>query len=148
MTFGERLVECMEAAGISQRKLAGMVGATPTQLNYWAKDKRQPDIPYIRKLAKALGVSTDRLIGNDDFDGNESVSDEAMKVARAFDKMSDYGKSMIEAILQNEKKYEVKARLPVIITAHDSNVYAQYHAKQELKELQQEESDSGVIDIE
>lgn len=65
MTFGERLFTCIKNANITQKELAAQIGATPTQLNYWIKDKRQPDIPYIRSLAKVLNVSADYLIGND-----------------------------------------------------------------------------------
>lgn len=64
MTFGERLYECMQQAGYSQKQLAEKINITPTRLNYWIKDKRQPDIPWIRVLADALNVSTDYLIGN------------------------------------------------------------------------------------
>lgn len=71
MTFGERLYECMQQAGYSQKQLAEKINITPTRLNYWIKDKRQPDIPWIRALADALNVSTDYLIGNT----SESPSD-------------------------------------------------------------------------
>lgn len=64
MTFGERLALCVERTGLKQKQLAEMIEVTPTRLNYWIKDKREPDIAYIRKLAKALNVSTDYLIGN------------------------------------------------------------------------------------
>lgn len=64
MTFGERLYACMQQAGYSQKQLAEKIDVTPTRLNYWIKDKRQPDIPWIRALSAALNVSTDYLIGN------------------------------------------------------------------------------------
>ena len=67
MTFGDRLLRCMKEAGITQKHMAETIGATPTQLNYWIKNKRQPDIPFIRSLAVALNVSADYLIGNDAF---------------------------------------------------------------------------------
>ena len=66
MTFGERLAECMKKAGYNQKQLAEKIEITPVRLNYWIKDKRQPDIPLIRKLASALGVSADYLIGNEE----------------------------------------------------------------------------------
>lgn len=64
MTFGQRLKESMNNAGYNQKQLAEKIGITPVRLNYWIKDKRQPDIPWIRKLAAALDVSADYLIGN------------------------------------------------------------------------------------
>lgn len=139
MTFGNRLNECMERANISQRQLAAIVGATPTQLNYWVKDKRQPDIPYIRKLAQALNVSTDYLICNDEYvnTSNSTVSERAMMVAQAYDLMSDYGKSLIDMIIKQEETYTV-LRIPLFNAAHDSDVYARYNAKKEVEELENE----------
>lgn len=64
MTFGERLNECMKQAGYTQKQLAEKLNITPVRLNYWIKDKRQPDIPWIKALSDALNVSTDYLIGN------------------------------------------------------------------------------------
>lgn len=64
MTFGNRLAECMKKAGYNQKQLAEAIGVTPVRLNYWIKDKRQPDIAWIKKLASVLNVSADYLIGN------------------------------------------------------------------------------------
>jgi transcriptional regulator with XRE-family HTH domain len=64
MTFGERLVKSREAAGYNQKQLAEALGITPTRLNYWEKDKRQPDVEMIKALSMALNVSADYLIDN------------------------------------------------------------------------------------
>ena len=63
MTFGERLAMYIEKAGMSQKQLAEAIEVTPTRLNYWVKDKREPDVFYIKALAKALGVTGDDLLG-------------------------------------------------------------------------------------
>ena len=74
MTFGERLLKCMKDSGYTQKRLAELIEVTPVRLNYWIKDKRQPDIPMIRKLASALEVSADYLIGNVE-EGTSSAMD-------------------------------------------------------------------------
>lgn len=65
MTFGERLSMYIAQAGTSQKQLAEAIGVTPTRLNYWVKDKREPDVFYIKALAKALGVTGDDLLGTE-----------------------------------------------------------------------------------
>lgn len=65
MTFGTRLTKYRELAGYKQKELAEKLGITPTRLNYWEKDKREPDVEMIKLLSSVLGVSTDRLIGID-----------------------------------------------------------------------------------
>ncbi len=82
-TFGQTLIEIREQKGISQRKLAELLGITPTRLNYWEKDKRQPDIEMIQNIAKALSTEPNLLLSWNDFDrrfpnaGNESKECEA-----------------------------------------------------------------------
>ena len=63
MTLGERLVHYRKKKAITQKELAEAMGITPTRLNYWEKDKRQPDVEMVRKLAEALDVSADILVG-------------------------------------------------------------------------------------
>lgn len=63
MTFGERLIHYRMKKHLTQKALAEKLEITPTRLNYWEKDKRQPDVEMIRLLAKVLDVSADILIG-------------------------------------------------------------------------------------
>lgn len=64
MTFGERIVFYRSKKRINQKQLAQILGITPTRLNYWEKDKRQPDVAMIKAISEALEVSPDILIGN------------------------------------------------------------------------------------
>lgn len=64
MTFGERIVFYRGKKNINQKQLAQILGITPTRLNYWEKDKRQPDVAMIKAISEALEVSPDILIGN------------------------------------------------------------------------------------
>ncbi|WP_317400466.1 helix-turn-helix domain-containing protein [Anaerotruncus colihominis] len=104
MTFGERLVASRERKSISQKQLADMLGITPTRLNYWEKDKRQPDVSNIKRLASALGVSTDYLIGNEVLRPISVVKlskseEEHIKKYRVLDK---HGKESVDLILDHE----------------------------------------------
>ena len=63
-TFGKRLVYARNKKDYSQKQLAELMGITPTRLNYWEKDKREPDIQMLKKLSELLGVDSDFLIGN------------------------------------------------------------------------------------
>lgn len=73
MTFGERIVFYRGKKNINQKQLAQILGITPTRLNYWEKDKRQPDVAMIKAISEALDVSPDILIGNvpDEFEQTE-----------------------------------------------------------------------------
>lgn len=98
VTFGERLVEAREQIGLNQKQLAEILEITPTRLNYWEKDKRQPDVPMIKALARALQVTADYLIGNEPITSTKtapSLSDEAMKLAKDYEGLDRYGKKQV-----------------------------------------------------
>lgn len=62
-TFGKRLIAARKKKNITQKHLSEILNITPTRLNYWEKDKRKPDIEMIKRIANALGVQTDELLG-------------------------------------------------------------------------------------
>ena len=64
MTFGGRIVFYRGKKKINQKQLVQILGSTPTRLNYWEKEKRQPDVSMIKAISDALEVSPDILIGN------------------------------------------------------------------------------------
>jgi transcriptional regulator with XRE-family HTH domain len=58
--FGKRLSSAMKEAGISQEKLAGMIGVTPPTISRWEHGHSYPsEEGMISKLAEALGIPID-----------------------------------------------------------------------------------------
>lgn len=100
MTFGERLVKARKEIGLNQKQFAERMGITTTRLNYWEKDKRQPDVEMIKALASALDVSADYLIGNEN--NAPAYSAEALSVAEQFDSLDEHGQRVVLAVLDAE----------------------------------------------
>jgi len=48
--------------GLSQGALAKKAGFKPSAISHFETGTREPSLPNLVKLAKALGVSTDRLL--------------------------------------------------------------------------------------
>lgn len=96
MTFGERLVYARENKGMNQKQLAEALEITPTRLNYWEKDKRQPDVPMIRRLAEVLEVSADYLIG---LEAKNGPSGEALTIANKYDALPQKGREAVKAVV-------------------------------------------------
>ena len=63
MTFGERLRQHREAAGLTQEQVAHAIGVAKSTVTGYEKDHREPDVIKIAKLAQLLNVSGDELIG-------------------------------------------------------------------------------------
>ena len=63
MEFKDRLKIIREAKHMTQTELANIIGIAPNTLNSYENTNREPRITLVIKLAKALGVSTDELLG-------------------------------------------------------------------------------------
>ncbi|MBR6005692.1 MAG: helix-turn-helix domain-containing protein [Clostridia bacterium] len=57
--------ECRIERGLSQQKLADMIGVHQTAVSQWEKGRTDPDKQSLLRLSEALGVSADRLLGSD-----------------------------------------------------------------------------------
>lgn len=62
-SFGDRLARLRNAAGYSLRELAQEVGVSHIMLVHYEKHEGYPSAQLLPRLAKALGVSADQLLG-------------------------------------------------------------------------------------
>lgn len=73
--FGKRLVEERERNGYNQKQFAELLGITPTRLNYWEKDKREPDFFMFSKIVTLLNADANKLLGVNFYDNvNEDIT--------------------------------------------------------------------------
>ena len=98
MTFGERLTRSRIAMGYTQKSFADALDISPTRLNYWEHDKREPDVEWIKKIASVLNVSTDYLIGN----RADAYSALEQSLVDKFRQLDDHGKHVIELLINVE----------------------------------------------
>jgi transcriptional regulator with XRE-family HTH domain len=62
-SFGKRLAELRQAAGYSQRDLAKETNVSQRMIAYYERENSYPPNHLLHIFAKALGVSTDQLLG-------------------------------------------------------------------------------------
>jgi transcriptional regulator with XRE-family HTH domain len=67
--FAERLRSAREGRGMSQSELAQKSGLQPSAVSHFETGRRSPSFDNLRKLADALSVSTDFLLGRADTPG-------------------------------------------------------------------------------
>lgn len=56
------LKEVREFLGLTQSELARKSALQPSAINHFESGRREPNIQNLAKLARALGVTTDRLL--------------------------------------------------------------------------------------
>ena len=137
MTFGERLVKAREDAGYNQKQLANVLGITPTRLNYWEKNKREPDVYNINQIASALNISADYLIGNNTANIHSGISgnlsqkeQEHIKKYRVLD---EHGKEAVDGLLDTEYKRYQKMQETITISSSVSTIKGNTAPLQEQK---------------
>jgi len=100
MSFGTKLKESREEKGYKQNQFADMLGITATRLNYWEKDKREPDVAMIKKISALLDVSSDWLIGNEQNADIDVILSSAEKDhIKKYRSLDEYGKQAVNSIL-------------------------------------------------
>ena len=106
MDFGNRLKELLEQREISQKEFAAMLNIAPTTLNGYIKNRRQPDIDTIKKIAYTLNVSTDFLL---DHNGNGTFSAEELSFIFKIRNMDKQQRDIIYDLTNIiDKKYRKK----------------------------------------
>lgn len=63
MTIAENIKLRREEYDLTQSELAKRIGVTPSYVNYVESGTRIPSVPVLIKLADALNVSIDELVG-------------------------------------------------------------------------------------
>jgi transcriptional regulator with XRE-family HTH domain len=61
--FGDRLAEIRRSRGMTQTQLGEAVGVSNRVIHYYEQSDSQPPGAMLSDLARALGVSTDELLG-------------------------------------------------------------------------------------
>lgn len=153
---GKRIRNRRIELGYSAEELAPMVGLSPATIyRYENGDIKKVSTNKVKPFAAALKTSEAFLMGWTD-DPSEKIaaeesqseqardsvlSDRAMEIARAYDSMSSYGKSMIDKIMENEKKYRIMKVVPNVgELINDGTIETKEAAKKEQRELSQEEN--------
>jgi transcriptional regulator with XRE-family HTH domain len=105
MEFPERLSAIRKEKGLTQQKLAKLVGLHVAQVRRYEGGTSQPTLEVIRKLAVALSVSADTLL----FDKDERGPDNDLRLQ--FEAISRF---------EPEEKQIVKTVLDSLILKHEA----------------------------
>lgn len=103
MHFGDRLRMFRELKGYTQEQLGELVGVAKTTIANYESGKRVPHVAKIKRLASALGISGDELLGTGLEEKSSPYSDEAYKLARDYDeKLDEWGRRTVRSVADHE----------------------------------------------
>ena len=109
--FAQRLKEIRGLRGLSQVKLAEMVGVIPRVYNRWERGSAAPRLEAIVSLADILQVTLDELVGREEIQSVEfKVKNPKLHTLyREIDKLSNDDQNALEVLLDSLiKRSEMK----------------------------------------
>ena len=109
MDFGKRLAALRKDRNFTQAALSEKTGCHVTMIRRYEANEVQPTLEVIRKLSRALSVSADTLV----FDQNERGPDDDLRLQ--FEALSNF---------TPEEKAIARVLLESLILKHDANRFA------------------------
>lgn len=106
MTFGERLKFFRENKKLTQEQLAEMIGVAKSTITGYEKNNREPDVLKIKKLAYALDITGDDLLGIEPQKSTD-FSREDLEVLSNYCALDIYGQKTVRYVIESEQ-YRMK----------------------------------------
>jgi len=117
-TIGQRIRARRRELKLTQEEVAKKVGVSSVAVGHWEKDTNEPSGTNLHALAKVLRVTIDDLIQDSSSvrerpaSYNATLSDEALEVARAFERSSPEMKAaalrLLEVLQHSDKNSKVE----------------------------------------
>lgn len=111
--FKDRLRRAREARGLSQLDLANKTGLQPAAVSHFETGQRSPSFENLKKLADALSLSVDYLLGRIDEEQHGqglASAPRARQLFRDAEKLSDDGFSQLEMMARMLKEREERKK--------------------------------------
>jgi transcriptional regulator with XRE-family HTH domain len=103
MTFGENVAVARKKMGISQDELAKKVGTIAVTIGRYERNEIKPSIDIASKIADALGVSLDYLVGSADAVLEKSLVKKIADIQKLPDEDKKCVIKMLDAFLRDSK---------------------------------------------
>ncbi len=127
--FGENLKRIRENAQLSRKDLAQKIGSTQQSIGLYENGKRAPGLDILRKLAKALNVTTDKLLGQSTPDEFESCKKYLKEIG--FDIFTKADGKILVLLNEKGRKDEDLERIYTAANLYETG----FSSKQELIEI-------------
>ncbi|MCM8746826.1 helix-turn-helix domain-containing protein [Thermomicrobium sp. CFH 73360] len=135
VSFGKRLRRFREALGLSRKELAAFVHVSPDTIAVYENGWRGPSREVLQRLADALGVRTDALLGSEP----EEQTLKALHLRRGKEligRADTYYENLLE--LFEFREWIEQSRLPTHVRSHLMRAIAE--AIQEYEALQDKDT--------
>lgn len=135
MDFQERLRSFRIRNSMTQQHLASRVGVRPETIGNWERGSRLPSFEYLIKLASALGISVDDLLGGSKSENAPTAIDKkADELLRKYKMLDIPGKRAVEVICNIELERVRPSCGNVTVFRDDASIRTRAKGSAEYKE--------------
>jgi len=103
MLFGERLLQVRKRKKMSQDDLAKAIGAHAPVIGRYERNEVKPSIDVATKMAEALQVSLDYLVGFSDYELDQALTQKILEIQTLDDEDRNNIMRTIDALLRDAK---------------------------------------------
>lgn len=103
MGLPERIIALRKEKKIAQGELTKKVGIHPNILGRYERGETTPNIEMATKLADALGVSLDYLVGKTDVELDKNILDKVISIQKLPDEDKNCIMYSIDGLIQHAK---------------------------------------------
>jgi len=103
MEFERILSDLRRDRKLSQEQLAAAVGIHTNVLGRYERGEAKPSIEIAAKLAEALAVTLDQLVGRADGQADKAITDKVLTIQRLPEKDRDHILFTLDAMLRDAK---------------------------------------------
>ena len=109
MIFGQRLLEIRKTKKMSQEHLAKAIQVHAPVIGRYERSEVKPSIDVAKKLADALGISLDYLVGNTDLIIEQDLLNKVMDIQKLKIEDKNHVLFTIDAMLRDAKARQAYA---------------------------------------
>jgi transcriptional regulator with XRE-family HTH domain len=103
MTFGEHIATLRKRKGLSQSDLGKAVGTSGDIIGKYERDEVKPSIEVASKIADALEVSVDFLLGKTTTEIDKKTLKRLQDIQKLSEKDRDHVLEMVDAFIRDRK---------------------------------------------
>lgn len=100
MNLGDRIKYLLDMKNIKQKDFAETLNISPSTMNGYIKNNREPDYEMLKKIAENLSVSTDYLLGLSPSENEVNEKNLIQKFSFLNDDQKEILKTVIELMLK------------------------------------------------
>lgn len=103
MLFAQRLLQARKKRKMSQEELAKMLGVHSPIVGRYERGEVKPSVEVAAKIAEALGVSLDYLVGATELEVDASILQKIQQIQQLPEKDREHLFYLLDSVLQNVK---------------------------------------------